>query len=151
MPSFKQNNRSFVLAAIISLNWLLSLSSVVALDYDGASRAAVLSHHGRSLISRYADGLSEQPQAAAVRRAEGDSGKVGIIGAGVGGLYAALILESLDVPFEIIEGSDRVGGRLHTYKFEKGGKYDYFVSFSISCMVSEKLTLFLPLLRILVL
>ncbi|KAI6143733.1 hypothetical protein BKA82DRAFT_36374 [Pisolithus tinctorius] len=52
--------------------------------------------------------------------------KVGILGAGVGGLYTALILRSLDVEYEILEASDRVGGRLSTYKFPGGKKYDYY-------------------------
>lgn len=53
--------------------------------------------------------------------------KVGILGAGVGGLYTALILDSLNIEYEIIEASDRAGGRLSTYKFPNGGKYDYYV------------------------
>ncbi|KAF8876421.1 hypothetical protein BD779DRAFT_1698051 [Infundibulicybe gibba] len=53
--------------------------------------------------------------------------KVGIIGAGMSGLYSALMLESLGIKYEIFEESDRMGGRLFTYHFEKGGKYDYFV------------------------
>ena len=54
---------------------------------------------------------------------------VGILGAGVGGLYTALMLESLKINFEILEASeDRVGGRMYTHKFDKGGRYDYYVS-----------------------
>ncbi|KAI6045465.1 hypothetical protein EDC04DRAFT_2559545 [Pisolithus marmoratus] len=52
--------------------------------------------------------------------------KVGILGAGVGGLYTALILDSLDIEYEILEGSDHVGGRLSTHKFPGGKKYDYY-------------------------
>ncbi|KAI6100915.1 amine oxidase [Pisolithus croceorrhizus] len=52
--------------------------------------------------------------------------KVGVLGAGVGGLYTALILDSLDIEFEILEASDHVGGRLSTYKFPEGQKYDYY-------------------------
>lgn len=33
-----------------------------------------------------------------------------IIGAGMAGLYTAMILESLDIPFVILEARDRVGG-----------------------------------------
>lgn len=53
--------------------------------------------------------------------------KVGILGAGIGGLYTALILDSLDIEYEILEASDRTGGRMCTYKFPGGGKYDYYV------------------------
>lgn len=53
--------------------------------------------------------------------------KVGILGAGIGGLYAALILDSLDIEYEILEASDHTGGRMCTYKFPDGGKYDYYV------------------------
>lgn len=55
---------------------------------------------------------------------------VGIIGAGVGGLYTALMLDSLDIEYEILEASSRTGGRLFTYKFPKGDRYDYYVSLS---------------------
>ena len=58
--------------------------------------------------------------------------KVGIIGAGVGGLYTALMFDSLGIDCEILEASDRVGGRLSTYKFPNGEKYDYYVCTSIS-------------------
>jgi len=57
-------------------------------------------------------------------------GVVGILGAGVGGLYTAMMLESLGLKYEIIEASDRTGGRLYTHKFKGEGakKYDYYVS-----------------------
>ena len=44
-----------------------------------------------------------------------DSTTVGIIGGGFAGLYAGLILQSLDVDCEIYEASDRVGGRIDTW------------------------------------
>lgn len=53
---------------------------------------------------------------------------VGILGGGVGGLYAAMMLDSVNVPYEVLEARDRVGGRLFTHKFENGNFYDYFVS-----------------------
>ncbi|KAG1873114.1 hypothetical protein F4604DRAFT_2011818 [Suillus subluteus] len=56
----------------------------------------------------------------------GPPGTVGILGAGVGGLYTALILDSLNIKYEILEASDRTGGRLFTYNFPNGGKYDYY-------------------------
>jgi monoamine oxidase len=51
---------------------------------------------------------------------------VGILGAGVGGLYTALILDSLDIKYEILEASDHTGGRLFTYKFPDSKEYDYY-------------------------
>ncbi|KAG8975278.1 hypothetical protein FRC05_006221 [Tulasnella sp. 425] len=51
---------------------------------------------------------------------------VAILGAGVGGLYAAMILESLGIPFEILEATGRTGGRLFTYQFYNGEFHDYY-------------------------
>lgn len=63
--------------------------------------------------------------------------KVGIIGAGAAGLYAAVILDSLNISYEILESSNRIGGRILTHRFDekawnnsKPGEpdyYDYFV------------------------
>lgn len=50
---------------------------------------------------------------------------VGIIGAGVAGLKAAMLLSQAGIPFEIIEASNRVGGRVFTYQFSNQ-PYDYF-------------------------
>ncbi|KZV71074.1 hypothetical protein PENSPDRAFT_684941 [Peniophora sp. CONT] len=53
---------------------------------------------------------------------------VGILGAGAGGMYTALMLHDLGIPYKIIEARDRVGGRLFTYKFQNdtGAPYNYF-------------------------
>ncbi|EOO00388.1 putative l-amino acid oxidase protein [Phaeoacremonium minimum UCRPA7] len=45
--------------------------------------------------------------------------KVGIIGAGAAGLYAAMLLDSLDIDYDIHEASDRIGGRIFTYRFDQ--------------------------------
>ena len=51
-----------------------------------------------------------------------------IIGAGVSGLYIAMMLDSLGIKYELMEGSGRTGGRLYTHHFPKNaGKYQYFV------------------------
>lgn len=51
-----------------------------------------------------------------------------IIGAGVSGLYIAMMLQSLGIKYEIMEGSGRVGGRLYTHNFPNNpGKYQYYV------------------------
>jgi len=95
---------------------------------DIASPNAFFVHYGQSLMRHYGapwqrrDTLLPLPP-----RAQG-SEPVGILGAGVGGLYTALILQSLNVSYEIIEASNRTGGRLFTHQFSGGGPYDYFVS-----------------------
>jgi monoamine oxidase len=55
---------------------------------------------------------------------------VGIIGAGAAGLCAALILQKLGMPFELLEAAQEdeqpnIGGRVFTYKFSSED-YDYF-------------------------
>jgi NADPH-dependent 2,4-dienoyl-CoA reductase/sulfur reductase-like enzyme len=64
--------------------------------------------------------------------------KVGIVGGGVAGLYAAILLDSLDIDYDIHEASDRIGGRVFTYRFNQEAwdrstpsdpaYYDYYVS-----------------------
>ncbi|CAI4214550.1 unnamed protein product [Parascedosporium putredinis] len=54
--------------------------------------------------------------------------KVCIVGAGVAGLYIATILDSLEIPglsYDILESSDRVGGRMYTHKFSDA-PHDYY-------------------------
>jgi hypothetical protein len=59
--------------------------------------------------------------------------KVGIVGAGAAGLYAGMLLQSLGIDYEILEGSDRIGGRMYTHRFDeaawnasKPGEPDYY-------------------------
>ncbi|GLB43333.1 putative flavin containing amine oxidoreductase [Lyophyllum shimeji] len=50
-----------------------------------------------------------------------------ILGAGVSGLYIAMMLDSLGIKYEIMEGSPRIGGRLYTHNFPTNqGKYQYY-------------------------
>lgn len=51
---------------------------------------------------------------------------VGIVGAGMAGLYTAMILDSLEITYEIIEASNRIGGRVYTHRFtdDPGDYYD---------------------------
>ena len=63
--------------------------------------------------------------------------RVAIIGAGVAGLRTAMLLQSMGIPYEIFEASDRIGGRLYTYQFASRppgnpqGKHDYY---DVGCM-----------------
>ncbi|KAK2033552.1 L-amino acid oxidase [Colletotrichum zoysiae] len=45
--------------------------------------------------------------------------KVGIIGGGAAGLYAAILLDSVGIDYDIHEVSDRIGGRIYTYHFDQ--------------------------------
>lgn len=51
---------------------------------------------------------------------------VGIVGAGMAGLYTAMILKTLAIPYEILEASNRIGGRVYTHRFsnDPGDYYD---------------------------
>ena len=52
-----------------------------------------------------------------------------IIGAGMAGLYTAMIFESLGIGYHIVDANtpERVGGQLFTYHFPNGGPNDYYV------------------------
>ena len=50
---------------------------------------------------------------------------IGIVGAGMAGLYAALLLRSAGHRVHIFEGADRVGGRVHTHYFS-GEENQYY-------------------------
>ena len=52
-----------------------------------------------------------------------------IIGAGMAGLYTAMIFESLGINYQIVDADTRVGGRVFTYHFPNpnAGAYDYYV------------------------
>ncbi|KAI1446140.1 hypothetical protein F5Y02DRAFT_91130 [Annulohypoxylon stygium] len=54
--------------------------------------------------------------------------KVCIVGAGISGLYIAMILDSLKISnltYDILEANSRVGGRVYTHHFSKT-KHDYY-------------------------
>ncbi|KAL8860794.1 MAG: hypothetical protein Q9178_002824 [Gyalolechia marmorata] len=51
--------------------------------------------------------------------------KICIVGAGISGLYAGLILDHLGVAYDILEASPRPGGRILTHYFSTR-KHDYY-------------------------
>ncbi|KAK7686113.1 hypothetical protein QCA50_010925 [Cerrena zonata] len=53
-----------------------------------------------------------------------DDDPICIVGAGAAGLYAAMILQDLGIEYEILEASDRVGGRVFTHRFNGDVGYD---------------------------
>jgi hypothetical protein len=55
--------------------------------------------------------------------------RICIIGAGISGLYIAMMLDDLDIPglrYDILESRDRIGGRVYTHHFgdRRGSYYD---------------------------
>ncbi|KAK6352904.1 hypothetical protein TWF696_004902 [Orbilia brochopaga] len=68
--------------------------------------------------------------------------RVGVIGAGICGLYTALLLESIGIEYEILEANPkRLGGRMWTYRFNetawknsKPGKPEYYDYFELGAM-----------------
>lgn len=62
-----------------------------------------------------------------------DAIPVGILGGGMAGLYTGLMLASVGIPFQILEATNRIGGRCYTYKFKEGGEWDFYVSYALTC------------------
>ncbi|KAH6912094.1 hypothetical protein BKA70DRAFT_825472 [Coprinopsis sp. MPI-PUGE-AT-0042] len=79
--------------------------------------------YGRSLLPK---ANNKGVPVSIIRPIDKDTPPVGILGGGMAGLYTALILSSLKIPFQILEGANRVGGRCYTHKFEESGEYDYY-------------------------
>ena len=102
-------------------------SALLAADVPGSPD--VHAHYARQLIQSNlrASGSPSLPSTSQLRPDMHfvSSGPVGIIGAGIGGLYAGMILKSLGIPYQILEASGRTGGRFYTHRFSDG---DYFVS-----------------------
>ncbi|KAF7971825.1 hypothetical protein HWV62_19829 [Athelia sp. TMB] len=108
-------------------------------SFRGKYAQIILADHQKRLLQqmkndgRMLPGLPP-PYQRSQERSEGEAPvTVGIIGAGAAGLYASLIIDSLEdarVTYEIFDANpmkDRKGGgRLFTYKFPKGGENDYY-------------------------
>lgn len=69
------------------------------------------------------DNLPHRPQNQA--RPPPNNARICIVGAGMAGLYCALILDHLSIPYDILEASDRPGGRILTHYFSPK-KHDYY-------------------------
>jgi monoamine oxidase len=74
----------------------------------------------RRLMQQYranTTSLTELRAETAIRTDKADL-RVGIVGAGMAGMYAALLLQDLGIQCYILEANrDRVGGRVYTYRF----------------------------------
>jgi hypothetical protein len=104
---------------------------------DGTDPPNVYAYRGRRLLSAYHERLKDIPDHKLSKLkpilknpAATPNLPVCIIGAGTAALYTAMILDSLDISYHIVDAStrERVGGRLFTYHFPNGGPYDYYVS-----------------------
>jgi hypothetical protein len=99
--------------------------------HDYYAQAILLRH--QALLNEEANRRGgDRPTPEPVPKPAGQPAKVGIIGAGVAGLYAAYMFDFLNDPdftYEILEASaERVGGRLYTHHFNKSAANEYFVS-----------------------
>jgi NADPH-dependent glutamate synthase beta subunit-like oxidoreductase len=96
----------------------------------------IYAYRGRRLLSQYHARCTEIPDDKLSKlklvlhnpRATFDF-PVCIIGAGMAGLYTAMIFESLGINYHIVDADTkkRVGGRMFTYNFPDSGPYDYYV------------------------
>lgn len=105
---------------------------------DATFRDDPLNRYAFNIIDKHMDDLQKEygiqmppvPQDAKERPIvpiSKDYPKVGIIGAGIGGLYAAMLLQERGIPYEILEASPRLGGRLYTHRMGERPN-DYYVS-----------------------
>ena len=96
----------------------------------------VYAYRSRQLLSAYHDQQKNIPHvelstvtSRLQNPAPSDDLPVCIIGTGTAGLYTAMIFESLNISYRLVEANtrERVGGRAFTYHFPNSGPYDYFV------------------------
>lgn len=95
----------------------------------------------RTTYFRQLVGASEYRDHAKATTPAGVPLKVGIVGSGAAGLYAAMLLDSLDIDYDIHEASGRIGGRVYTYYFNEDAwaastpsdpeYYNYYVSSTV--------------------
>lgn len=99
----------------------------------------IYAYCGRQLLSQYHARCADIPDHTLSEMKEALHNKnptpglpICIIGAGIAGLYTAMILESLGIAYQIVDADtrERVGGRLFTYRFPNSGPYDYYVRLS---------------------
>ena len=136
------HSQAFVQCALSALTLSLSAiaGSVVLRDDGAATQPSVGSAQDmflKHLLAESADYDYDEFYNSSSKA--GEDITVGIVGAGAAGLYAAILLESLGIDYEILESSDRVGGRVFTYRFDQEAwdasepgepaYYDYYVCF----------------------
>ncbi|KAL8648934.1 MAG: hypothetical protein Q9210_004698 [Variospora velana] len=109
-------------------------------------RASFVRHMVRHSIAKLINRLSDQSRAGNLTGPDGSvqvdpdhlpprpdekslafpsDAKVCIVGAGIAGLYSAMILDHLNIPYDILEAAPRPGGRILTHYFSTK-KHDYY-------------------------
>ncbi|ENI06054.1 hypothetical protein COCC4DRAFT_39946 [Bipolaris maydis ATCC 48331] len=76
----------------------------------------------KDIVQEYDQIPSMNPDESSVKH------RICIVGAGISGLFIAMILDSLEIPgleYDILEASDRTGGRIHSYYFSDA-PHDYY-------------------------
>jgi hypothetical protein len=90
---------------------------------------------GRLDPGKFVPGLEDKstgkPRGAADQLAKNLGLHVGVIGAGMAGLYTAMILEDLGIPYEILEADDvdehaERAGRVYTHRFDMTTAGNYY-------------------------
>ncbi|KVN29695.1 hypothetical protein WJ63_10345 [Burkholderia pyrrocinia] len=84
-------------------------------------RKAMFEHWGAHLFKQRA-GIPVRARASTRLTGQRNVGdiKVGIVGGGMAGLYAGLLLQALGIQFEIFEAAPTPGGRVRTHYFNDG-------------------------------
>lgn len=81
------------------------------------------------------------------RRAQGEVGRVIVIGAGMAGLTAARSLKNAGVDVVVLEARERVGGRLHTVDLVSAGGVSSSVDLGAAWIHDGEGSVLLPLVR----
>lgn len=71
-------------------------------------------------VSLGAASLSETPRSGDPGPEPQKKKKVIVVGAGIAGLRCAAVLQRHGIEVVVLEGRDRIGGRIHTTRSEKG-------------------------------
>lgn len=116
----KKNKKMIKFEILVLIVIILALHSIRT-EKSGRYQYAKALFRNDKRFERILEAVKPDPQA---RKYGGKKNlKVGIVGAGITGLYAALILDDLGIEFELLESNkDHIGGRLFTYHFNKDYK-----------------------------
>lgn len=131
------NLQTFVTALLVAQSLALPSSASKRDEKNICNDGKLAAENPRAAFFRKILGDSEYTNHSKVQTPKDVPLKVGILGAGVAGLYAAILLDSIGIDYEIHEASERIGGRIYTYHFdqeawdkstpEDPAYYDYYV------------------------